>query len=137
MWSFFLAILNCFVRDKPGIAATAKIASTSVRPARDIAFVLIWNAEGKSIDFNSSGLREVKYVLVTIVKKPLRIDWLEMAVRLEIALSIFNRDRLDPVNRVLQNKSPGGARQPDYNFMRQHWIRWRRADVQKKRSVRS
>src|ERR1700745_2290257 len=76
-------------------------------------------------------------VLVTIVKKPLRIDWLEMTVRLQIALSIFNRDRLDPVNRVLQEKCAGSGRQLDYNFMRPHRIRWRRADVQKKRSVRS
>src|SRR6266540_5091053 len=73
---------------------------------------------------------------MTIVKKPLRIDWLEMTVRLQIALSIFNCNRLDPVNRVLQKKSDRG-RQLDHNFMRQHRTRRRGADVQKKRSVRS
>jgi len=76
----------------------------SVRQTRNIAFVLVRNAQSKPIDFNSSRLRKVKDVLVTIVKKPLRIDWLEMTVRLQIALSIFNCDRLDPVNGVLQNK---------------------------------
>ena len=76
-----------------------------MRPARNVAFVLVWNAEGKPIDFNSPRLRKVKDVLVAIVKKPLRIDWLEMTVRLQIAHSIFNCNRFDPVNRVLQKKS--------------------------------
>ena len=45
MRTFLLATLNCFVRNKPGVAATTQIASTRVRPACDVAFVLIWNAE--------------------------------------------------------------------------------------------
>jgi hypothetical protein len=104
-----------------------------MRPARDVAFVLIWNAQGKPINFNSSGLRKVKDVLVTIVKKPLGIDRLEMTKRfyrcfdpdlaLRVRLSLarerievrverpgaspcrIDRNRFDPVNRVLQKKS--------------------------------
>src|SRR5262245_28449530 len=105
MRSLVRAALNRLVGNKPRVAATAKIASTSVRPARDVAFVLIRNAESKPIDFHSSRLRKVKDVLATIVKKPLRIDWLEVTVRLQITVSIFNGDRFDPVNGVLHKKS--------------------------------
>src|SRR5512132_3376204 len=128
-----------------------------MRPARDVAFVLIWNAQGKPINFNSSGLRKVKDVLVAIVKKPLRIDWLEMTKRfyrcfdpdlaLRVRLSLarerievrvapfsIDRNRFDPVNRVLQKKSARGRRQLDHDLVWQHRIRWRGADVQKKRS---
>lgn len=101
MRSFLLAALNCLVRNEPRVPATASIGSSGVRPARDVALVLIGHAEGKPIDFNSSRLRKVKDVLVAIVKKSFRIDWLEMTVRLQIALSTFNCDRFDPVNRVL------------------------------------
>ena len=99
-----------------------------MRPARDVAFVLIRNAEGKPIDFNSSRLRKVKDILVAIVKKPLRIDWLEMTkrfdrcfdphlahrvrlslarARIKVSVAPFcvDRNRFDPVNRVLQKKS--------------------------------
>src|SRR5262249_22328088 len=100
-----LAALNRLVGNKPGVPATAKIAPTSVRPSRDVTFVLIWNAECKPINFHSPRLRKVKDVLVTIVKKPLRIDWLEMTVRLQITVSIFNGDRFDPVNGILHKKS--------------------------------
>ena len=100
-----------------------------MRPPCDVAFVLVRSAEGKALDFNSSRLRKVKDVLVAIVKKPLRIDWLEMTVRfyrrfdphlaLRVRLSLarerievrvapfsVDRNRLDPVNRVLQKKFP-------------------------------
>src|SRR4029077_14678289 len=131
-----------------------------MRPARDVAFVLVRNAEGKPIDFNSSGLRKVKNVLVAIVKKPVRINWLEMTKRLsrwfdphlalrvrlslarernEVRVVLFSvdRNRFDPVNRVLQKKSARDGRQFDHDLVGQHRIRWRGANVQKKRSVRS
>ena len=76
-----------------------------MRPACDVAFVLVRNADCEAVELHTPSFREVKNVLMTIVKKPLRIDWLEMTVRLQIALSIFNCNRLDPVNRVLQKKS--------------------------------
>ena len=77
----------------------------SVRPAPDVAFVLVRNPDCEAVELYTPGFREVKDAFMTIVKKPLRIDWLEMTVRLQIALSIFNCNRLDPVNRVLQKKS--------------------------------
>jgi hypothetical protein len=157
MRPFLRAALNCFVGNEPGVAATAQITSTSVRPARDVAFVLVRNTESKPIDFHSSRLGKVKDVLVTIVKKPFRIDWLEMTVRfyrgidphlaLRVCLSLASErikvrvvrfnflrspvdgDRLDPVNRVLQKKSTRGASQLDHDLMGQHRIRWRGADI--------
>ena len=52
-----------------------------MRPPCDVAFVLVRNTERKPIKLHTPSFREVKNVLMTIVKKPLRIDWLEMTVR--------------------------------------------------------
>ena len=65
--SLLCSALNCFIRDKPSIAATAKIASARVRPARDVGFVLIRNAEGQPINFDATRLREMKNIFVAIV----------------------------------------------------------------------
>src|SRR4029453_12575252 len=128
VWSFFLAALNCFIGNEPGVAATAQIASTSVRPAHNIAFVLVRDTQGKSIDFHSSRLRKVKDVLMVVVEKLFLVDWLEVTERfyrgfdphlaLDVRLSLarerievraarfsFDRIRLYPVNRVLQKKA--------------------------------
>jgi hypothetical protein len=70
MWSLFLAALNGFIRNKPCITATPAIASSRVRPPSDISFILVWNSYGESIELNASGLREVKNVFMTVVKKP-------------------------------------------------------------------
>ncbi len=87
----------------------------------------------------------MKDVLVAIVKKPLRIDWLEMTKRfyrcfgphlalrvrlslarerIEVRMAPFSvdRNRLDPVNRVLQKKSARGGRQFDHDLVGQHRI---------------
>src|SRR5206468_5098475 len=133
--------------------------------ARDIAFVLILSADCKTVELHLPGFRKVKDPFMTIVKKPLRIDWLEMTVslrarldphlalrvrpslareRMEVKVAWFaflrsgvDGDRLDPVNRVLQKKSSRVGRKLDRDLVRQHRVRWRGADVQKKRSVRS
>src|SRR5436305_8818910 len=108
----------------------------------------------------------MKNIFVAIVKEARRINWLEMAVcfgsavdphlalrvrlpgiatgwsaeRIEVrvrracpSLCRIDRDRFDPVNRILQNKH---ITQFDCDFMRQHWVRWRPADVEKKRAAR-
>ena len=98
-------------------------------PPRDVTFVLIGNSDSNPVQFDTPGLGEMKNVFMTVVEEPLRIDRLEMTMRLKIAFSISNRDRLDPVNCVLQDKQ---ITQLDCNFMRQHWIGWRGADVKKK-----
>ena len=129
MRSFLCAAQDRFVRNEPRVATTTEIASSRMCPARDVGFVLIRNPESKPFNFNSPRFREVKDIFVAIVQKPLRIDWLEMTMRLKTAFSISNRDRLDPVNCVLQDKQ---VTQLDCNFMWQHRIRWRGPDVEKK-----
>ena len=125
MRSFFRAALNCFVGDEPGIAATTQIASPRVRPARDVAFVLIWNSDGEPIHFDATGLGEMKNVFVTIVQEAFGTDWLEMTdgarvcshgrvARLQrdtgltghrpVATEFVDRNGFDPVNRVLENE---------------------------------
>ena len=70
----------------------------------------------------------MKNVFVAIVEKSFRTDRFEMSERATV-----NRDRFDPMNRVLQNKE---IAQLKNNFMRQHWVRWGRADVEEKRAAR-
>src|SRR5439155_3032387 len=96
--SLFLAILNCFVRDKPRVAAATQIASTRMPPPRDVTFVLIGNSDSNPVQFDTPGLGEMKNVFMTVVEEPLRIDRLEMTMRLKIAFLISNGDRFDPMN---------------------------------------
>src|SRR5439155_10638135 len=125
MRPFFLAALNCLVRNKPRIPATTQIVSASMSPSRNVALVLIRHAKRNPIQFDATRLREMKNVFVAIVEKSLRIDRLEMAkrtrlcspgpvARLEpgidltgrrpVATEFFNRNGFDPVNRVLQQE---------------------------------
>lgn len=100
----------------------------------------------------------MKNVFVAIIEKSLRIDRLEMAKRANscrrfrvgsvfwigssaaprvayraTATMIVDRDGFDPVNRVLQNEK---LAQLHHDFVGQHRVRWRGADVEKKRTVR-
>src|SRR5262249_18533933 len=49
MWSLLCPALNCFVWNKPGITAATQIASARMPPPRDVAFVLIRNADREPI----------------------------------------------------------------------------------------
>ena len=101
----FSATLNRFVRNKPRVAATAEIASRVCATSARCCFVLIWNAKAR-VDRCSTppDFREMKNVFVAVVQKTFRVDRFEMAVRANIAIAIFNRDRFDPVNGVLQHE---------------------------------
>ena len=128
-----------------------------MRPTRDVALVLIRNAKREPIQFDATGLREMKNIFVAIVEKSRRIDRLEMAKRANwlaaslcraklreggwsarvarraTATMIVDRDGFDPVNRVLQNEK---LAQRHDDFVGQHRVRRRGADVEKKRTVR-
>ena len=114
MRPFFFATLNRLVGNKPGVTAAALVAPARVRPARNIAFVLVRDAKRKPVDVDLAVQREVKNVLVAIVQKSFRADRLEVS---ECAL--VNRDRFDPVNRILQNEQ---IAELENNFVRQHWL---------------
>src|SRR4029453_18466570 len=105
MRSLFLAALNCFIRNKPRVTATPQIASARVAPAGNVAFVLIRNAQSQPIKLDTTRLCEVKKIFVAIVEESFGTDWLEVTMRANCRISILNRDRLDPVDGVLQNKS--------------------------------
>ena len=79
MRPFFLAALNCFVGDEPRVPAATQIFSPSMRPTRDVALILIRNAKRQPVQFDATGLREMKNIFVAIVEKSRRIDRLEMA----------------------------------------------------------
>ena len=76
---FFLAALNCFVGNEPRVPAATQIFSPSMRPTRDVALILIRNAKRQPVQFDATGLREMKNIFVAIVEKSRRIDRLEMA----------------------------------------------------------
>src|SRR5207247_8715118 len=81
MRSLFCAALNRFVGDEPGIATASQIAAPCMRPARNIAFVLIWNSKREPINFSVYGFCEMEDVFVAIVLESVRIDWFDMSVR--------------------------------------------------------
>ena len=85
MRPFFLAALNCFVGDEPRVPAATQIFSPSMRPTRDVALVLIRHAKREPIQFDATGLREMKNIFVAIVEKSRRIDRLEMTKRFDTA----------------------------------------------------
>src|SRR5438270_6523067 len=79
VWPFFLAPLNRLIGNEPGIAATTAIAPARVRPARNVAFVLIWNAEREPVDRCFSLGREMKNVFMAVVQETLRVNRFEMS----------------------------------------------------------
>ena len=60
MRPLFFPPLNRFVRNEPGISATSPVASAGMRPARDVALVLIRHAEREPVE-RTFFLRGVKW----------------------------------------------------------------------------
>jgi len=129
MWPFFLATLNCFIGNEPGIAAATTIAPVGVRPSRYVRFVLIRNAKGKTLEWRFSLGRKMEYVFLAIIEETARVDRLEMSARDNLSILFFDTDRLDPVNGILQDEQ---IAQFENEFVREHWIRGRGANVEKK-----
>ncbi len=76
---FFLAALNGVIRDEPRVPAATPILSPSMRPPRDVALILIRDAKREPVQFDPTGLGEMKNVFVAIVEESRRINRLEMA----------------------------------------------------------
>src|SRR6185437_11799430 len=76
---------------------------------------------------------EVEEIFVTIVQEPPGANWLEMAARNLLATLVRQGDRFDPVNGVLQDEEFAEAQD---QFVRQHRIGRRGAEIEKERSVR-
>src|SRR5438477_13191392 len=114
MRSLLGATLDCFVGNEPGVAAAAAVAPARVRPARDVTFVLVRNAEREPVDVDLAVDGEMKNVFVAVVQKSFRTDRLKMSER-----PIVDGDRLDPVNGVLQNEELAQLKD---NFVWKHRI---------------
>jgi hypothetical protein len=132
-----------------------------MRPSRDVALILIRNAKCQSIQFDATGLREMKNVFMAVVEKSRRIDRLEMtkgfeatfdphpalrvwvgiatgrsAERIEVRVAsvCFSFDRVDRDGFDPMNRVLQHERlaQRHNDLVGQHRIRRRGADVEKK-----
>src|SRR5215475_2450992 len=112
MRTFFFATLNCFIRNKPGVAPATLVTSSCVRPAGDVTFVLIRDAKREPPILGPTVVSEMKNVFVAVVQKSRRTDRFEMAER-----ALLNRDQFDPMDCVLQNKE---LEQLKNDLVRQH-----------------
>ena len=114
MRPFLRPALDRFVGDKPGVAAAACVAPAGVRPASDIALVLIRHAERQPVDVDLAVDGEVKNVFVAIIQESFGTDWLKMS-----ECPIVDGDRFDPMNGVLEKEQ---VAQLKNNFVRKHRI---------------
>src|SRR5207247_11226645 len=121
-------VLNCFVRNEPGVAATTHIASARMAPACDVALVLIRNTKCEPINFDVTSFREMENIFMTVVEEPLRTDRFEMTIRSNFSFYILDGNRFDPVNAILQHKK---IAQSHHDLVWQHRIRGRGANVEK------
>ena len=126
-----VAPADCFVGNKPRVAAAATVAPACVAPARDVALVRIRNSEREPVDLSAADRREMENVFVAIIQETTRTDWLEMSAGNNRAALVFDRDRFDPVNRVLQLEQ---IAQLQNKFVRQQRIGRRSTEVKKKRT---
>src|SRR3954462_10884034 len=104
MRSLFRASLNGFVGNKPNISAAPAVLSFGVAPSCDVALVRIRNSEGQPIDRRPTFGREMENIFMAIVQVARRADRFEVTARSRQAVIVLDRDRLDPVNRVLKNE---------------------------------
>ncbi len=121
------------VGDEPVVAAASPVASAGVAPARDVALVRIRHADGEAVDRHFSGLGEVEDELVAVVEEAGGVDRLEVPDRDRIRPLRLHRDRLDPVDRVLEmEERPQGKGE----FVRDPRVLRGRADVEEKGASR-
>ena len=51
MRSLFGALMDCFIRNEPGIAAATLVRAAGMRPPRNVAFVRVRHTDAKAVDF--------------------------------------------------------------------------------------
>jgi len=134
-----VAALNGVVRDEPRVAAAA-LAAAGRRPARHVGLILIPHADGAPVERRPAAGREMKNELVAVIHEPVAVDRLVVAdghVVIEADArsdrGLIDRDRLHPVNGVLQQKV---AARHLGDFERDPWVRGFGADVEEERRLR-
>ena len=103
-----VAALDGLVGHEPGIAAAAQPVAGRC-PALDVGGVLVGHSNGAPVEPRAPAGREMKDVLVAVVDEALAVDGLVVAysdIAVEAGrragLCAIDRDRLDPVDRVLK-----------------------------------
>src|SRR5688572_22031533 len=104
MRAFLAAALDRLIGDEPRIPAATPVPSAGVSPSSDVALVGIRDAQSQTIDRRPAFPGEMKNVFVAIVEIPRRADRLEMATRSRAAGGIIDRDRLDPMDGILEDE---------------------------------
>ena len=112
-----IAALDGFVGNEPGVAAAAPPAPRG-RPALDVRRILIRHPHGLAVQPGPPRGREVKDELVAVVHEPVAVDRLVVPhghvtteTRARAGGVVIDRDRLHPVNGVLQLEvAPGHLR---------------------------
>src|SRR5216684_5220854 len=121
-------LVNGLIGNKPSVAPATLVLAVCVGPASNVGFVGVGHADSQSIQLCLALRSEMKNVLVAIVQESGRVDRFEMPVRIRFR-SPFNRDGLDPVDRILK---PEGFTHGHCDFKRKKWVVGRIADVQEK-----
>ncbi|MEI9893330.1 MAG: hypothetical protein WDN28_05370 [Chthoniobacter sp.] len=127
-------MLDRLVGDEPVVppAAPVPLHAARVRPAGDVAFVRVGDADGKAIDRHVAGAREMKDVFVAIGEVALGVDRLEMAHAQFVGPPGLDGHRFDPVDGILQAEEV--LKRQD-ELVREQRIRRRCTDVEEERSV--
>ncbi len=134
--AFTFAGLDGFVGNEPGVAATAKILTLGVAPARDVGFMNVRHAGGATIQRDIAGFGQVKNVFVAVVDVALGIDGFEMSCGNGVTIHGSDGDRFHPVKGVLQNEQGLWAiGEGEDDLVGKEGIGWCGADVEEKRCV--
>ena len=116
MRPFLVAALDRLVGNEPGVSPAPEPASGRA-PARDVRRVLIPHADGPPVKPGPAARGEMKDELLAVVEKAVAVDRLVVADG-EILVQPgpdaggvpIDRDRLDPVDDILEREAPGGLR---------------------------
>ena len=112
--TILFAALDRVVGDEPGVAAAPHAARGGL-PPRHIGLILILHAHRVAIERRVPARREMEYELMAVVEEPAAVDGLVMPDREVVGKPgtsprkpLLDRDRLDPVNGVLQAEMTAG-----------------------------
>src|SRR4051794_6568354 len=104
MRTIFGAAQDGLVRNKPIVASAAQVPAFGMPPTSDVGFVRIRHTQPEPVDRCLAALREVKYELVAIINIARGLQRLEMPRGYLFTSLSFHRNRLDPVERILEDK---------------------------------
>lgn len=132
--ALFVAGLDGFVGNEPGVAATTQVGTFGVFPALDVALIDVGDAGGAAVEGDGAGFGEVEDVLVAVVDVALRVDGFEVSGADLFACAGFDGDGFDPVEGVLQDEEVRGA-EGEEELVREEGAAGGATDVEEEGSV--